>query len=201
MPREQYGSVRAGVFVVASGVVIILFILALGERSHLFTREYSLTAAFEKLAKKVTLVELDPDVAAVWKTILRGFESVYYSFAPFFARKIDPSATLRRLTRIFVADPFVNMIILVLFVSSKRFRLSLSAKNETSFCKGMAGTIIGGIGGHLFGWSWLLWNVSLALTLFVNPLWWITAAYSWLGMGAGLFLVLANPVTKRLQNI
>ena len=31
-----------------------------------------LTAAFEGLAKKVTLVELDPDVAAVWKTILRG---------------------------------------------------------------------------------------------------------------------------------
>ena len=31
-----------------------------------------LTAAFEGLARKVTLVELDPDVAAVWKTILRG---------------------------------------------------------------------------------------------------------------------------------
>ena len=38
MPREQYGSVRAGIFVVASGVIIILFILALGQRSHLFTR-------------------------------------------------------------------------------------------------------------------------------------------------------------------
>jgi DNA adenine methylase len=31
-----------------------------------------LTAAFENLAKKVTLVELDPDVASVWKTILHG---------------------------------------------------------------------------------------------------------------------------------
>jgi DNA adenine methylase len=31
-----------------------------------------LTAAFETLAKKVTLVELDPDVASVWKTILDG---------------------------------------------------------------------------------------------------------------------------------
>jgi phospholipid/cholesterol/gamma-HCH transport system substrate-binding protein len=47
MSREQYGSVRAGVFVVVGGVIIILFILALGQRSHLFTREYALTAAFE----------------------------------------------------------------------------------------------------------------------------------------------------------
>lgn len=31
-----------------------------------------LTAAFEGLAKKVTLVEIDPDVAAVWRTILNG---------------------------------------------------------------------------------------------------------------------------------
>ncbi len=31
-----------------------------------------LTAAFEELAKRVTLVELDPDVAAVWTTILNG---------------------------------------------------------------------------------------------------------------------------------
>jgi DNA adenine methylase len=31
-----------------------------------------LTAAFESLAKKVTLVELDRDVASVWKTILHG---------------------------------------------------------------------------------------------------------------------------------
>ncbi len=31
-----------------------------------------LTAAFEGLAKRVTLVEMDPDVAAVWITILRG---------------------------------------------------------------------------------------------------------------------------------
>jgi phospholipid/cholesterol/gamma-HCH transport system substrate-binding protein len=47
MSREQYGSVRAGLFVVAGGVIIILFILALGQRSHLFTREYTLTADFE----------------------------------------------------------------------------------------------------------------------------------------------------------
>ena len=32
---------------VAGGVIIILFILALGQRSHLFTRQYSLTATFE----------------------------------------------------------------------------------------------------------------------------------------------------------
>jgi DNA adenine methylase len=31
-----------------------------------------LTAAFEGLAKRVTLVEIDPDVAAVWRTILSG---------------------------------------------------------------------------------------------------------------------------------
>jgi DNA adenine methylase len=31
-----------------------------------------LTAAFENLAKKVTLIELDSDVASVWKTILHG---------------------------------------------------------------------------------------------------------------------------------
>jgi DNA adenine methylase len=31
-----------------------------------------LTAAFENLAKKVTVIELDPDVASVWKTILHG---------------------------------------------------------------------------------------------------------------------------------
>src|SRR5437867_12641482 len=31
-----------------------------------------LTAAFENLASKVTLIELDPDVASVWKTILGG---------------------------------------------------------------------------------------------------------------------------------
>lgn len=31
-----------------------------------------LTAAFEGLARKVTLVERDPDVAAVWRTILNG---------------------------------------------------------------------------------------------------------------------------------
>ena len=31
-----------------------------------------LTAAFEGLAKKVTLIEIDPDVAAVWGTILSG---------------------------------------------------------------------------------------------------------------------------------
>ncbi len=32
----------------------------------------SLTAAFERLAAQVIMVELDPDVAAVWQTILRG---------------------------------------------------------------------------------------------------------------------------------
>lgn len=32
----------------------------------------SLTAAFERLASHVTMVELDPDVAAVWQTILEG---------------------------------------------------------------------------------------------------------------------------------
>jgi DNA adenine methylase len=32
----------------------------------------SLTVAFEDLADSVTMVELDPDVAAVWKTILEG---------------------------------------------------------------------------------------------------------------------------------
>jgi phospholipid/cholesterol/gamma-HCH transport system substrate-binding protein len=47
MSREQHGSIRAGLFVVAGGAIIILFILALGQRSHLFTREYSLTAAFD----------------------------------------------------------------------------------------------------------------------------------------------------------
>src|SRR5439155_9954315 len=31
-----------------------------------------LTAAFEGLAERVTLVEIDPDVAAVWRTILSG---------------------------------------------------------------------------------------------------------------------------------
>ena len=46
MPSEQYGSVRAGLFVVASGVIIILFILALGQRSHFFTHQYALTATF-----------------------------------------------------------------------------------------------------------------------------------------------------------
>jgi phospholipid/cholesterol/gamma-HCH transport system substrate-binding protein len=47
MPREHYGSVRAGLFVVAGGVIIIVIILALGERSRLFTRHYSLTAIFQ----------------------------------------------------------------------------------------------------------------------------------------------------------
>ncbi len=47
MPREQYNSVRAGFFVVVSSVIIIVIILALGQRSHLFTRQYSLTATFE----------------------------------------------------------------------------------------------------------------------------------------------------------
>jgi phospholipid/cholesterol/gamma-HCH transport system substrate-binding protein len=47
MLREQSTAVRAGIFVVASGVIIILFILALGERSHLFTRQYALTATFD----------------------------------------------------------------------------------------------------------------------------------------------------------
>ncbi|HPQ96902.1 MAG: DNA adenine methylase [Thiothrix sp.] len=31
-----------------------------------------LTAAFERLASHVTMVELDPDVAAVWRIILEG---------------------------------------------------------------------------------------------------------------------------------
>jgi len=31
-----------------------------------------LTAAFERLAKRVTLVEIDPDIAAVWRAILGG---------------------------------------------------------------------------------------------------------------------------------
>jgi phospholipid/cholesterol/gamma-HCH transport system substrate-binding protein len=47
MPQEQPTAVRAGIFVVVSGVIIILFILALGQRSHLFTRQYPLTATFE----------------------------------------------------------------------------------------------------------------------------------------------------------
>jgi len=47
MPREHYNSVRAGLFVVIGGIIIILIILALGQRSHLFTRQYSLTASFE----------------------------------------------------------------------------------------------------------------------------------------------------------
>ncbi|MGO8704598.1 MAG: MlaD family protein [Candidatus Brocadiia bacterium] len=47
MPREQYNSVRAGLFVVVGGIIIILIILALGQRSHLFTRQYLLTATFE----------------------------------------------------------------------------------------------------------------------------------------------------------
>src|SRR3989337_923094 len=32
----------------------------------------SLTVAFERLADHVTMVELDPDVAAVWQTVLNG---------------------------------------------------------------------------------------------------------------------------------
>jgi phospholipid/cholesterol/gamma-HCH transport system substrate-binding protein len=47
MYREQPAAVRAGIFVVVSALIVILFILALGERSHLFTRRYSLTAEFE----------------------------------------------------------------------------------------------------------------------------------------------------------
>jgi len=47
MPREHYNSVRAGLFVVIGGIIIILIILALGQRSHLFTRQYSLSASFE----------------------------------------------------------------------------------------------------------------------------------------------------------
>ena len=47
MPKESYSSVRAGLFVVGCGVIIILIILALGQRSQLFTRQYSLTASFE----------------------------------------------------------------------------------------------------------------------------------------------------------
>jgi phospholipid/cholesterol/gamma-HCH transport system substrate-binding protein len=47
MPREQYSSIRVGLFVVGCGVVIILIILALGERSFLFQHHYSLTATFE----------------------------------------------------------------------------------------------------------------------------------------------------------
>lgn len=45
-----------------------------------------LTAAFEKLAPKVTLVEIDPDVAAVWETILQGdgkqLAGTYSLFSP-----------------------------------------------------------------------------------------------------------------------
>jgi hypothetical protein len=81
------------------------------------------------------------------------------------------------------------MIILVLFVSSKRFRLSLSAKDETSFCRGMARIIIGGIGGHVFGWSWLLWNASLILALLHAAAWWNIAVVCWGTMGIGLLMV------------
>lgn len=43
-----------------------------------------LTAAFEGLANKVTLVELDPDVASVWRTILgRGGQSLAERIASF----------------------------------------------------------------------------------------------------------------------
>jgi phospholipid/cholesterol/gamma-HCH transport system substrate-binding protein len=74
MSREQYGSVRAGIFVVAGGIIIILFILALGQRSHLFSRQYSLTTTFENAGGLISGASVR--VAGVNAGTVRGIEII-----------------------------------------------------------------------------------------------------------------------------
>jgi len=74
MSKVHYGSVRAGIFVVAGGVIIILFILALGQRSHLFTRQYALTATFENAGGLLSGAPVR--VAGVNAGTVRGIEIV-----------------------------------------------------------------------------------------------------------------------------
>jgi len=50
MPKDQSSSVKAGIFVVVGGIVVILFILVLGQRTQLFTRQYALTTTFTNSA-------------------------------------------------------------------------------------------------------------------------------------------------------
>ena len=47
MQSKPGASVRAGIFVIACGIVIIAGIIMLGQRSHVFERKYSLYAEFE----------------------------------------------------------------------------------------------------------------------------------------------------------
>ena len=46
MATEQSSSVKAGIFVVVGAIVVILFILALGQRTQLFTHQYTLKTTF-----------------------------------------------------------------------------------------------------------------------------------------------------------
>ncbi|MHB9144318.1 MAG: DNA adenine methylase [Symbiobacteriia bacterium] len=56
-----------------------------------------LTAAFEKLVSKVTLVELDPDVASVWRTILYGDGTqLAHKYASFTLTADSVEAVLKR---------------------------------------------------------------------------------------------------------
>jgi len=106
------------------------------------------------------------------------FERFYYSFSPRLARLISGRKTLRYLSRFFVADPIVNIFLLLSYVSSRGRRL-LAGRNVAP------GIVLRGIGGTTYSISWLLWNAFLIASI-LDIRWLSIALQMWIPMMSGL---------------
>jgi phospholipid/cholesterol/gamma-HCH transport system substrate-binding protein len=123
MPREQYSSIRVGLFVVGCGVVVILIILALGKRSFLFHRHYSLTATFENaggliLGAPVRLAGVNAGGVRLIRIVREGAQP-----------KVQVSLTLDKEYQNDIRDDSIAMIRSLGLLGDKYVEITLGSEN------------------------------------------------------------------------
>jgi len=126
------------------------------------------------------------------------FERIYYSFSPKVARWIEHSFRLTTLTRVFVADPIIDILMLGVYFFRSGRRLYRFLDKDVFYLK--LGIFLRGIGGMLYSGGWLAWNACLVSPVRIGIRMLFYAALCWLAMGPGLLLMhLGNSLHAKIH--